>query len=136
MLQLSSKGDYGLMFLKHLAQLPLGQFATVKQIAEAHTLPEKYLERVASALAEAGILLSRSGQGGGYALAKTPRELPLVAVLQVLEGELEPVKCTHDGRCCERASACGRKTGWQHVQTRLYQLLSNYSLADVLASVK
>ncbi len=135
MFKLSARGDYGLMFLKSLSQLPPGQYATVRQVAEQQRLPAKYLERVAAALAAAGVLLSREGQGGGYALAKPSRELKLVEVLAVLEGELEPVHCTHDGRCCDREHACERKTGWQKVHTKLYDILLQHTLADILSTI-
>jgi len=124
------------MFLKQLAVLPAGQFATVRKIAEESKLPIKYLERVAGALASARILDSREGQGGGYALAKPAKEVKLTDVISVLEGELEPVHCTHDGRCCDRQNACERKTGWQQVHGKLYEILSQHTLADVLESIK
>lgn len=135
MLKLSAKGDYGLMFLKHLAELTPGQYATVASVAEVRKLPAKYLERVAATLVGAGILASREGQGGGYRLAHNPEVLKLVDVLEVLEGDLEPVRCTHDGRCCEREGACARKTGWQTVHSKLYDILAQHSLADVLSTI-
>lgn len=136
MLKLSARGDYGLMFLQYLAELPSGRSTTVKWVAQERHLPVKFLERQAAALAEAGIVTSRPGQGGGYALAKPAAKLPLVTVLEALEGGLEPVHCTHDGRCCDRVAACERKTGWQAMHSKLYELLSAYSLADILASMK
>lgn len=124
------------MFLKRLTTLKTGEYATVRAVAEAEHLPLKYLERVAAALASAGILVSREGQGGGYALAKPAAQVPLAEVLAVLEGELEPVHCTHNGQCCEREAACERKTGWQNVHTKLYQVLAQHSLKDVLSTIK
>ena len=136
MLTLSARGDYGLMFLKHLSALAAGQYATVRAVAESQKLPLKYLERVAAALASAGIVTSREGQGGGYALAKPAAQVPLAQVLEVLEGALEPVVCTHDGTCCSRSAACERKTGWQAVHGKLYQVLAQHSLADILLTIK
>jgi len=136
MFTLSARGDYGLMFLKHLSALPVGQYVTARVVAEERKLPLKYLERVAAALVGAGIVLSREGQGGGYALAKPATRVPLPQVLEVLEGALEPVHCTHDGACCEREAACERKTGWQDVHSKLYQVLAEHSLADVLSTIK
>lgn len=136
MFKLSARGDYGLMFLKQLAELPPGHYATVRQVAAERKLPLKYLERVAAVLASAGIITSREGQGGGYALAKPPAQVKLARVLGVLEGELEPVRCTHDGKCCERQVACARKAGWQKVHSELYDILSHHTLADILSSIK
>lgn len=136
MLTLSAKGDYGLMLLKKLATLQAGQYLPVREVVAASNLPLKYLERVAAALAASGILVSREGQGGGYALARAPEEVKLADVLAVLEGELEPIHCTHDGHCCVRQAACERKTGWQAVHSKLYQVLARHSLADIFATMK
>ncbi len=136
MFTLSARGDYGLMFLKYLTTLKPGQYATVRTVAEEQGLPFKYLERVAAALVSSGIVVSREGQGGGYALAKPVAQIRLAEVLEALEGTLEPVTCTHDGTCCERQAACERKTGWQNVHSKLYQVLAQHSLADVLSSMQ
>ena len=136
MFTLSARGDYGLIFLKYLSALPPGHYATVRAIAESQKLPLKYLERVAAALVSAGIVVSREGQGGGYALAKPVTQVQLADVLEVLEGTLEPVTCTHDGTCCEREAACERKTGWQNVHSKLYQVLAQHTLADILSTIK
>jgi Rrf2 family protein len=135
MLNLSARGDYGLMFLKFLSALPPGGYATVRTVAEAKSLPIKYLEQVAAALARAGVLRSREGSGGGYALARPPDELKLVEVLGVLEGELEPVRCTHSGECCNRQQACEHKTGWQTMHSKLYDILAKHTLADILSTI-
>ncbi len=135
MLKLSASGDYGLMFLGYLAGLPRGRYVSLATIARQRHLPLKYLERVARGLAQQGVVLSREGRRGGYALTRSPAKLKLTDVLSVLEGQVEPVVCTHDGRCCERQTACERKTGYQKVHAKLYKLLSNYSLADILPTV-
>lgn len=136
MLNLSASGDYGLMVIGHLAQVGQGQFVSLRSVARSRGLPLKYVERVAGHLMRAGILLSREGRQGGYALAKDPSEVRLADVLEVLEGSIRPVACTHNGRCCGRSVACERKTGYQKVHHRLYELLSGYSLADILPKVQ
>lgn len=134
MLKLSAQGDYGLILLKDLATLSDG-YHTIKNLAESRGLPIKYLERIAVALTRAGILDSREGQGGGYKLAKSPTELKLTEVMLVLESLEEPVRCMHDGSCCDRAKACPHKTGWDKIHNKLYKLLCDSSLADIFDSI-
>lgn len=135
MLKLSAKGDYGLMLIKQLALLPAGSFMPIREAASQTNMPFKYLERVALALAGAGIIVSKEGQGGGYALSRPTALISLVEVLSSLEGRVDPVVCTHDGKCCDRKNACERKTGWQTVHNKMYQVLSQYSVADILKTI-
>ncbi len=132
MLKLSARGDYGLLLVGYLAGLPKGQYASLARVAKERHLPLKYLERLARRLLAGHLVVSRQGKVGGYALARPPTKLKLTDVLRALEGELEPVHCTHDGRCCERQVACERKTGYQKVHSKLYRLLAQYTLADIL----
>ena len=135
MLKLSARGDYGLLLVGYLAGLPKGQYVSLATIARQRRLPLKYLERLAHRLLAERLVASRQGKRGGYALAQPPAKLKLTDVLRALEGELEPARCTHDGRCCERQAACERKTGYQKVHSKLYRLLAQYTLADILPTI-
>ncbi|MBI5466215.1 MAG: Rrf2 family transcriptional regulator [Candidatus Kerfeldbacteria bacterium] len=135
MLKLSARGDYGLLLVGYLAGLRKGQYASLATVASERRLPLKYLERLARRLLAGHLVVSRQGKVGGYALAQPAGKLKLIDVLRALEGELEPVRCTHDGRCCERQAACERKTGYQKVHSKLYGLLARYTLADILPTI-
>lgn len=136
MLNLSAKGDYGLVFLRELAKLSKGQYLGLREVAKAHNLPFKYLEQLAHKLTQAGVVVSREGKGGGYALAKKPSVISLIKVLEVLEGELSPAVCAAGCGLCSRQQACEKKTGWQKIHKQLYKTVSKYTLADVLANPK
>jgi Rrf2 family protein len=136
MFKLSSRGDYGLMLLNHLAKLGPGQYASLSSIARQRHLPLKYLEQLAADLLAAKILLGKEGKGGGYALAKPATKLKLVSILQALEGRLEPVDCDQSCRHCERQAACEQKTGWRQLHAKFYKLLAGYTLADMMANSK
>ncbi|HAO81663.1 MAG: Transcriptional regulator, BadM/Rrf2 family [Parcubacteria group bacterium GW2011_GWD2_43_10] len=132
MLNLSANGDYGLLLLKELSLAQPGQYLSLATLARTKHLPRKYLDHVARQLVTAGVISAREGRGGGYILSKPVNQIKFVEVLKALEGELEPVHCTHDGKCCDRKFACERKTGWQEVHAQLYKLLQNKTLADVI----
>lgn len=132
MLQLSANGDYGLMLLRELSRLKPHEFISLGDLAKERKLPRRYLDYVAKKLVVADIITAREGRSGGYSLRRAAKEISFVEVLQALEGELEPVHCTHDGKCCDRQAACERKTGWQGVHKELYKLIEKKTLADVL----
>jgi len=60
----------------------------IYDIAERDQIPQKYLEQVLLNLKNSGILVSKRGMGGGYALARPPAEISLGDILRVIEGPI------------------------------------------------
>ncbi len=131
MFGLSTKGDYGLSFLEYLASQKKG-FVSLAEVAQAKSLPLKYLERLASKLKIAKLITSKEGSGGGYSLAKPAQQIKLLEVLEILEGDLAPTICTGDHKICPRQKNCVMKKGWLSVRNKIYRILSNLTLADLL----
>src|SRR3990167_8577050 len=86
MFRLSQKADYGLILLSDLAKSK--SLTSVSKIANKNQISPKFLSQIAHDLKEAGILTSKEGVLGGYTLAKSARDIKLLDVLKILEGEL------------------------------------------------
>lgn len=90
---LTKKGKYGLKALVHLAQLPPGQTAFVLDIATSNNISKKFLDAILLELRNTGILRSKKGPGGGYALARPSSEIMIGQVVRTLDGPLAPIRC-------------------------------------------
>lgn len=90
---LTNKGKYGLKALIHLAALPPGETAQVAEIAAQNQIPKKFLDAILLELRNAGLVRSRKGPGGGYALAKPPGEIWIGQAVRALDGPLAPIAC-------------------------------------------
>jgi hypothetical protein len=66
---LTKKGKYGLKAMVHLAGLEPGEFAQVANIAETNSISKKFLDHILGDLRHAGLVYSKKGKGGGYALS-------------------------------------------------------------------
>lgn len=76
--------EYALRAVVYLAdQAPEGR--TTEQIATVTRVPKAYLSKVLQSLAQAGIVLSQRGQGGGMSLVKAPAELTILEVVDAVE---------------------------------------------------
>jgi Rrf2 family cysteine metabolism transcriptional repressor len=82
---------YGLTAVVELARRHDRGPVQIRDIADAHGIPQHYLEQILVALKKSGIVESMRGAQGGYSLAKPPAAIPVEEVLAVLDGKLELV---------------------------------------------
>src|ERR1700681_66450 len=128
---LTAKGKYGLKALVHLATLPPGETTQAIDIAQANNIPKKFLDAILGELRNAGIVHSRKGPGGGYMLARAPREIKIGHVIRTIDGPLAPIACAsrtayQPCRDCRDIKACS---------VRLMMTEVRDAISDVLDSV-
>lgn len=135
MFRISTKGDYGLLLLSALAEAYQNNdaFVALKEIAKAKNLSLSYISQIIIPLKNAGLVKSKEGHLGGYRLAKPPREITMMEVLEALEGPIAPVRCCDNkaGKCGSE-SYCNVKYTWQDARAMLGQFLKTRTLADIL----
>jgi Rrf2 family protein len=90
---LTKKGKYGLKALVHLAQIEPGKTAFVNEIAVQNNISKKFLDAILLELRKGGILRSKKGPGGGYALARHASEISIGEAVRILDGPLAPIRC-------------------------------------------
>ena len=80
----SRSAEYAIRAFVHLAQVPEGKYAMVKNIAEQEDIPAHFLAKILQQLARKGLLRSSKGPTGGFALrVPTPTVSMIYLVAQV-----------------------------------------------------
>src|SRR5262245_60182518 len=92
----STKGEYGVRLMAQLARHFGSGPASLAAIAADEDLPRAYLEQLAMALRDAGLVVSTRGARGGYQLARAPGDIRMSDVLRALEGPIAPMICASD----------------------------------------
>ena len=135
MMNISTKGRYGLRAILDIAQHSDGKPVTLSAIARRQQISEGYLEQLMAPLKRAGVVTSSRGAQGGYSLATTPEETAVGDIFRALEGPLSLVYCIgeEDDADCLRQEECGSRFIWEEIQNAISQVLSSYTLADLLA---
>lgn len=77
-----------------LAVTPRGRPLSGARCAAFYELPAAYLSKHLSQLVSAGILTATPGPAGGYALARSPEEITLRDIVEVVEGSGWAFQCT------------------------------------------
>lgn len=77
--------------LCHLAKRHGKGLVHIRDIASKEEIPPKFLEGILLTLKRAGVVRSRRGNEGGYALALPPGEIGVGDVIRILDGPLAPL---------------------------------------------
>jgi Rrf2 family protein len=137
---LSHKAKYALKALLVLAQ-EYGQGPIlISEIADRETVPRKFLELILLELKNNGLLQSKKGKGGGYALARPPELIHVGDILRVVDGPIALLPCVSKSaytRCeeCRDERTCGIRLVMKDVRDATSQILDATSLADLLKRV-
>jgi len=85
-LKLSLKVEYALRVLAQLGRYHGGtRLAHIEDLAEAEDVPSNYLVQILNELRNGGVIKSRRGKQGGYALAQEPEAITLFDVMRVID---------------------------------------------------
>ena len=138
---ISKKTTYALKALIHLAGLKTPQPVQIAELAQAESIPKKFLEFILLSLRKGGILQSRVGKGGGYYFAQEPGRVTIGSVVRILEGDLAPLSCLSESnfaRCdeCRDEITCGIRLGMVDVDKALTAALDGLTLADMVERSK
>ena len=146
-MRLSKRGEYGLRAMIDLTtQLYAGDGSNsgatvvqIRDIAERQRIPAKFLEQILLTLKNNGLLHSRMGIGGGYYLARPPKEITLGHIFRVLDGPLAPIGCVsqmaYEPCGCPDERTCGLRLVMLDVRNAISDILDRTTLADVMEKV-
>ncbi|WP_092617069.1 RrF2 family transcriptional regulator [Roseospirillum parvum] len=90
---ISQKAKYALRALLALADVGVGESVLISDIAERQRIPRKFLEQILLDLKNRGLLSSRRGKNGGYALLRDPNQITVGDVVRIVDGPLAPLPC-------------------------------------------
>ena len=125
----TAKADYAVRAAVELAAV--GGLANAEQIAQAQDIPLNFLENILRDLRRAGIVESRRGQAGGYALARPAEEISVADVIRAVEGPLANVRGQAPESLSYPGSAEKLRDVWVALRANIRAVLEGVTLADV-----
>jgi Rrf2 family protein len=134
---LSQKAKYALHAMIVLAQAWDQEALQIADIAERRRLPKRFLEQILLDLKHNGLVVSKRGKNGGYALIRPPAEIPVAQIVRIIDGPLAPLPCLSViayQRCeeCDDEAACAVRRVFARVHAATLAVLENTSLADAI----
>ncbi|WP_135228742.1 Rrf2 family transcriptional regulator [Deinococcus fonticola] len=134
-MRLSATDVYAFQALGYLGSQEQTRWVSSEEISESTGVHRPYLVRILAALSAKGIVKSKKGIGGGYALARKPALISLCEVVRGVDGPVAPLSCislnwhepcVEEGRCHARASVYTR------MRDAMLEVLGEFSVADLV----
>lgn len=109
-MKLSVKVDYACRVLAQLARsYGTDELAHIEELARVESVPANYLVQILSELRNGGLILSRRGKQGGYALARDPEQISLYDIVKLIEGEVLALNGAGEGFSAAPVDAAWRR---------------------------
>lgn len=94
--------------------------------------PRNHVAKVIQLLARNGYIRTVRGKGGGIRLAKTPGEVTLKEIIDLVEGEIYLMECTVRPETCPMTPRCRLERVFRRAQDLMLEVFRSTTLADVL----
>jgi Rrf2 family nitric oxide-sensitive transcriptional repressor len=125
----SQTTEYALRAMAYLAAHE-GELAATPLMAGHTKVPANYLSKVLQQLAAAGLITGRRGVGGGYRLARAPRDIRLLDVIRAVT-ELERLNACPLGLHTPAHQLCPLHRRMDQVTAAVIEIYSGVTLADL-----
>ncbi len=133
-MRISAKADYAVRAAAELAAAsPEGRPVKGEHLSAAQGIPQKFLENILADLRHAGLVRTRRGAEGGYALTRAPSEISVADVLRAVEGPLAAVQGSRPEGLHYQGAAARLPEVWVALRANLRAVLERVSLADLAA---
>jgi Rrf2 family cysteine metabolism transcriptional repressor len=116
-MRLSVKVIYACRVLAQIARTHgTGELSHAEDLARSEVVPPNYLAQILSELREGGLITSRRGRSGGYALARPPEEISLYDISTLIDGDLMELGSDIAGQSGKRV-----RRAWAEVRETLVE---------------
>ena len=137
-MKISSQEEYGLRCLMQVARDSGESPLPISEIAMQEGLSVEYVGKLLMKLRKGGLVDSVRGKAGGYVLARSPREISMKLVLDVLSEPIyDPAYCDRFSgteETCVHVDECGIRPIWSIVNRFLADALDGVTIADLIES--
>jgi FeS assembly SUF system regulator len=130
-LRIAKLTDYATVLLTTMAAEHDTQFSAA-DLAARSRVEAPTTAKVLKSLANAGLVESRRGAGGGYRLARAPAAITIADVVAAMEGPIGMTECVVDEGSCGHEGYCGVQANWRRISVAIEAALRAVTLADML----
>ncbi len=132
-MRITLESDYALRILSELALHD--NVVDAKTISENTSVTPRFTLKILHKLVGADFVSSFKGAAGGYKLKKSPKEISLKSVIELIDGPIAMVRCLDSGESCalnQDKTACIYHHIFDTISLDVARKLSAITISDVL----
>ena len=130
-MRISARADYAVRAALELAVREDTAPVKAETVAAAQGIPHKFLEGILGDLRRAGLVTSRRGGSGGYALAREPSAITVADVIRAVDGPIVSVRGERPTGLTYTGSAQPLLPLWIALRANVRKILEGVTLADI-----
>lgn len=134
-MRITSSIEYATRLMTALAREHGGAPVSAERLSAADNIPVDYVSQLLVKLRRAGLIESRRGSAGGYALSQPPRAITLGAVVRAVDGEVFEDVCgkyEKGAKDCRHQGGCSISPVWKRLGALVTQYFEGVTLGDIL----
>ena len=132
-MRITLESDYALRIITSLATHD--SVVDAKTLAEETSVTQRFTLKILHKLVQGDLVLSYKGSKGGYKLKKSPSDITLKEVIELIDGPIAIVRCLGNGESCALntdKTACTYHHIFDKISIELASKLQNITISDVL----
>jgi Rrf2 family protein len=134
-MKISAKTEYACIAMlelafRHQSEEPV----RIREIAERHNVPPRFLVQILLQLKGAGMVLSVRGASGGYRLLLPPEEITIGQVMEIIEGNSE--ETSQSSASVDSPVVRVLWQAWNEISAAERRSLASLTLADLVERAK
>ncbi len=133
-MNVSAKTEYACFAVLELAaRHQAGEPVRIRDIADTHGIPSRFLVQILLQLKSAGLVASVRGATGGYRLAREPEEITLHEVMSVVDSQAAAAIKSSAGRNTHSVRVL--TSAWKTVDAKEREMLAEITFADLVCQL-
>lgn len=132
----SRQCEYALQAVMYLALKPDRERTSIREMAKKIDIPYHFLAKILQDLTYKGVLVSQKGPTGGFALAKSAKEITLFDIIEAIDGAGFATNCVLGFPECSGKNPCAVHEKWGEVREDIRAMLVNKSVAQMAREMK
>jgi Rrf2 family protein len=131
-MQITRQADYAVRAVLYLSRMGNSQRAATSTVAKEQNIPPSFLAKIISQLSIAGLLHTSRGARGGVTLAREPKEITLLEVIEAIDGPIQLNECVGDNGACTFDHDCPLRPVWCEAQEELVNRLKGTNFEQLI----
>ena len=126
---LTQTAEYALRAMACLACHEGDEPMRSKELADSANIPAHYVSKVMRRLVVAKLVHSKRGHGGGFSLAKPPKDITFLQILNATDLFIEGERCAFGLGNCDHQNPCPLHKAWTELKLHMWTWANQTTLA-------